>query len=252
MIIDGDLKEGVAKLRAMIAAADAVVPFTGAGLSTESGIPDFRSPGGLWTQNKPIPFDQYVESAAARQEAWRRRFQMEAVFGPAQPGRGHRTLARLVLDGRAPAIITQNIDDLHQRSGVPHDKVIEIHGNTTYAICLECARRHELPAIRKAFEATGEPPACDNCSGILKTATISFGQAMPAAAMRRAVALAREADLFLAIGSSLVVYPAAGLPALARDNGAKLVIINREPTSFDAAADLVLRGDIGDILEQVE
>jgi NAD-dependent deacetylase len=252
MIIDSDLKEGVARLRAMIGAAEAIIPFTGAGLSTESGIPDFRSPGGLWSQNKPIPFDEYIASPTARQEAWRRRFQMEAVFAPAQPGRGHRALARLVRDGRAPAIITQNIDDLHQRSGVPHDKVIEIHGNTTYAICLNCGRRHELTAIRAAFETSGEPPACDDCGGILKTATISFGQAMPANAMRRAVALAREADLFIAIGSSLVVYPAAGLPAVARESGAKLVIINREPTSFDAAADLVLRGDIGDILEQVE
>jgi NAD-dependent deacetylase len=247
-----DLKSGVARLEAMIAAASSVVPFTGAGLSTECGIPDFRSPGGLWTQNRPIPFDRFVADPAMRTEAWRRRFAMQEVFDAARPGRGHVALARLVESGRAPAIITQNIDNLHQHSGVEGERIVEIHGNTTYATCLACGTRHELDWIRPRFVAEGEPPPCVDCGGILKTATVSFGQPMPADAMRRAVALARACNLFIAIGSSLVVYPAAGLPALAKENGARLVIINRDPTPFDAAADLVLRGDIGDILEQVK
>lgn len=247
-----DLKSGVARLEAMIVAASSVLPFTGAGLSTECGIPDFRSPGGLWTQNKPIAFDVFLADATMRNEAWRRRFAMQEVFDGARPGRGHVALARLVRTGRAPAIITQNIDNLHQDSGVDGERIIEIHGNTTYATCLSCGLRHDLDWIRPRFVAEGEAPPCRDCGGILKTATISFGQPMPAEAMRRAVALARSCDLFIAIGSSLVVYPAAGLPALAKENGARLVIINREPTPFDSAADLVLRGDIGDILEQLK
>lgn len=252
MAFSGDLKDGVDRLAEMMAEAETVLPFTGAGVSTESGIPDFRSPGGLWARNRPIPYDAFVTRADQRVEAWRRRFEMEAVFGPARPGRGHRALASLVRRGKAGAIVTQNIDNLHQDSGVDPERVVEIHGNTTYATCLACARRVELDWIRPRFEATGEPPDCPDCGGLLKTATVSFGQPMPAEAMRRAVSLARSCDLFLAIGSSLVVYPAAGLPAVAKESGALLVIINRESTPFDSAADLVLRADIGDVLERFE
>jgi NAD-dependent deacetylase len=244
-----DADTGIAKLRDLVNEARVCLPFTGAGISTECGIPDFRSPGGLWAKFRPIPFDQFVASAAMRQESWRRRFAMETEFSTARPGRGHLALARLHRLGKIPAVITQNIDNLHQASGFASDRVVELHGNTTYATCLDCARRHELAWIRHHFEAGGQAPDCVNCGGYLKTATISFGQSMPEAAMRRAEELTAACDLFLAIGSSLVVWPAAGFPLQAKQAGAHLVIINREPTDFDDIADLVIRKDIGTTLE---
>lgn len=246
-MITSDLETAIARLRDLIDGARRIVPFTGAGISTESGIPDFRSPGGLWTKNRPIPFDDYMASAEAREEAWRRRFAIEETFAKARPGRGHLALTSLYRAGKVPALITQNIDNLHQTSGIAAQDVVELHGNTTYALCMDCAQRHELPGIRETFEASGRPPEC-SCGGIIKTATVSFGQAMPVAAMQRAQDLANDCDLFLAVGSSLVVWPAAGIPLLAKRNGAALVIVNREPTEFDEFADLVVRNDIGDAL----
>jgi NAD-dependent deacetylase len=248
-MIATDIESGIAKLRDLVNAADVILPFTGAGISTECGIPDFRSPGGLWTKYQPIPFDQFMASAAMRDESWRRRFAMEAQFSAARPGRGHQALASLHRLGKIPAVITQNIDNLHQASGFAADNVVELHGNTTYATCLDCGRRYELAWAKERFEAEGRAPDCKDCSGYVKTATISFGQAMPEAAMRRAETLCGACDLFLAIGSSLVVWPAAGLPLLAKQNGARLVILNRDPTDFDDVADLVIRTDIGRTLE---
>jgi NAD-dependent deacetylase len=245
-----DLESGVARLRDMVDEALVIVPFTGAGISTECGIPDFRSPGGIWTKNRPIPFDEFLASQEARNESWRRRFAMAEQFAAAQPGRGHRALASLYRAGKVPAVVTQNIDNLHQASGIASEHVVELHGNTTYSLCLDCAERYELSWVRKKMEAgNGCAPDCPACGGYIKTATISFGQAMPEAAMRRAEDLALSCDLFLAIGSSLVVYPAAGFPLVAKRNGARLVIVNREPTDFDDIADLVVREDIGTVLE---
>lgn len=241
--------DAIALLRDWIAEADCIVPFTGAGISTESGVPDFRSPGSPWLTNKPIPFDAFVASEAARREAWRRKFRMDESFAGARPNRGHDVLAEWVSTGLSPAIITQNIDGLHQDSGVPAEKIIELHGNGTFATCLDCGLRHELASIRLIFEATDQPPTCRACAGLVKSATISFGQAMPDAAMRRAQQLATECDIFLVVGSSLVVYPAAYLPEIAKACGARLVILNREPTPLDGIADLVLRGSVGTILE---
>lgn len=238
-------RDAIETLHAMLDAAGSIVAFTGAGISTESGVPDFRSAGSPWMVNKPIPFEAFVKSREARAEAWRRKFAMDDHYAGAAPNAGHRALARLVGQGRAPAIITQNIDGLHQASGVPDDRVIELHGNGTYATCLGCGRRHELAEIRPAFEATGEPPDCAACGGPVKSATISFGQAMPQDKMIRAQQLALEAELFLVVGSSLVVYPAATLPVIAKRQEATLVIVNREPTELDAIADLVVRAEIG-------
>ncbi len=246
-MITADLDIAVSSLRDLIGGARRIVPFTGAGISTECGIPDFRSPGGLWTKNRPIPFDDYMASVEARREAWRRRFAIEETFAKAKPGRGHLALASLYRAGKVTAVVTQNIDNLHQASGVPPHDVVELHGYTSYALCLACARRYELADIRPRFEATGEAPDCD-CGGIIKTATVSFGQAMPTDAMARAQELAADCDLLLTIGSSLAVWPAAGIPLLAKRNGATLVIVNREPTEFDEFADLVVRNDIGDAL----
>jgi NAD-dependent deacetylase len=247
-VIATDLRNGVEQLGDMIAAASMIVPFTGAGISTECGIPDFRSPGGLWTRNRPIPFDEFVASRDARDEAWRRRFAMEATFAAARPGRGHRALASLYKAGKIPGIITQNIDNLHQVSGFKADDVVELHGNTTYASCIGCGRVYDLSWVKARFEEASAAPDCTACDEPVKTATISFGQAMPEDAMRRAIELAGDCDLLLAIGSSLVVWPAAGFPLMAKNRGARLVIINNEPTEQDDIADLVIRHDIGETL----
>jgi NAD-dependent deacetylase len=236
---------GIAELRRMIEEARRIVLFTGAGISTESGIPDFRSPGGIWTRMKPIYFADFLASDEARRETWRRRFATDETMRKAEPNRGHRAIAALINRGKAAAVITQNIDGLHQSSGVPANRVIELHGNTTYAHCLDCAQRYEIESIRATFEQSGEAPCCVSCGGYVKTATVSFGQSMPPAAMIRAEEETLAADLFIAIGSSLVVYPAAGFPEMAARNGTRLVILNREPTGLDPYADLVLHREIG-------
>ena len=247
-MIASDIRSGVEQLGEMIAEASIIVPFTGAGISTECGIPDFRSPGGIWTRNRPISFDEFVASAEARKESWRRRFAMEGTFTAASPGRGHRALASLYRAGKIPAIITQNIDNLHQVSGFAAEDVIELHGNTTYARCIGCGKAYDLAWVKQRFDADGQAPDCATCDEPVKTATISFGQAMPEDAMRRASELAQQCELFIAIGSSLVVWPAAGFPLMAKNSGARLVIINNEPTDQDEMADLVIRYDIGETL----
>jgi NAD-dependent deacetylase len=242
--------DDVARLREMIGSANRIVAFTGAGISTESGIPDFRSPGGIWTKYKPIYFDDFMSSDEMRRESWRRKFATDETMLRAEPNAGHRALAKLVEQGRMSAIITQNIDGLHQRSGVPDSRVIELHGNATYATCLDCGQRHELDPIRRAFLEGGKLPVCVKCEGIVKTATISFGQAMPEIPMARAQDETLACDLFIVLGSSLVVYPAAGFPGMAKRKGAELVIVNREPTDQDDSADMVIHGEIGAIMSR--
>jgi len=237
--------DDIERLQEMIGAAKRIVAFTGAGISTESGIPDFRSPGGIWTKYQPIYFDDFMSSEEMRRESWRRKFATDEVMLKAEPNAGHRALARLVEQGRMSAIITQNVDGLHQRSGVPDAKVIELHGNATYASCLDCGHRYGLDPIRRAFLDGGKLPICAKCDGIVKTATISFGQAMPEIQMARAQDETLACDLFIVLGSSLVVYPAAGFPAIAKRRGAKLVIVNRDPTDQDDSADLVIHAEIG-------
>jgi NAD-dependent deacetylase len=242
---DLDRPAGAEELARMLGAARRAVMFTGAGISTESGIPDFRSPGGIWTKMMPIDFDEYVASAETRRESWRRRFEMEGTWRAVKPNAGHHAVAELVRRGVVSHVITQNIDNLHQESGVPADRVIELHGNTRYAKCLDCGERLEIADIRAHFEAHGDPPDCLKCGGIVKTATISFGQAMPEKEMEFAKRATLACDLMLVLGSSLVVYPAAGFPLLAKRNGARLVILNREETEQDVYADLVLHSEIG-------
>jgi NAD-dependent deacetylase len=249
-MIASDLESGTKELRDLISNCDVVVPFTGAGISTECGIPDFRSPGGIWTRMRPIEFGDFLASREMRDESWRRRFAMEEHFGAAKPGRGHLAIASLYRAGKVPAVITQNIDNLHQVSGIAAEHVVELHGNTTFATCLDCNRRYELAWVREQYESSsGRSPDCA-CGGYIKTATLSFGQSMPEKQMKRAQELAETCDLFLVVGSSLVVWPAAGFPLLAKRNGARLVIVNRDPTDFDEIADLVIRHDIGTALAQ--
>ncbi|MCB2077464.1 MAG: hypothetical protein KDE55_07175 [Novosphingobium sp.] len=243
--------EGGRELAALIDAAARIVVFTGAGVSTDCGIPDFRSPTGIWKTNMPIPFQEFVADPQARREAWRRKFSIHPSFEAAEKSgvhesRSHRAIRAVYETGRVSAVITQNIDNLHQASGIPPEKVIELHGNGSYAACLTCNARHELEFIREAIRENDTPPDCPHCGGILKTATISFGQPMPQEEMLRARAETLACDLFLALGSSLVVHPAATLPAIAAQNGADLVIVNNEETPLDPLAGLVVRDDIGD------
>jgi NAD-dependent deacetylase len=241
---------GAAALTALLRGARRAVVFTGAGISTESGIPDFRSPGGIWTKMSPINFDEFLRSAEARRESWRRRFDMEGTWASVKPNAGHLAVAKLVGRGIVSHVITQNIDNLHQDSGVPAGQVIELHGNTRYAKCLTCGRRMEIAEVRSYFEDNGDPPDCPDCGGIVKTATISFGQAMADDEMARAQEATLACDLFLVLGSSLVVFPAAGFPLLAKRHRAKLAIVNREPTEQDQYADLVLNTEIGPTMSE--
>ena len=237
------------QLRDMIGNARRAVVFTGAGISTESGIPDFRSPGGIWTRFKPIDYQDFISSVEARRETWRRKIETDKSMTVAEPNRGHLAVAALVRRGIVSHVITQNIDGLHQRSGIPAEQVIELHGNATYAKCLECGQRHEIEPIKAAFARDEILPICSACeSDLVKTATISFGQAMPEAEMRGAEAATLDCDLFIAVGSSLVVYPAAGFPVVAKRNGARLAIVNREATDLDDLADLVVNAEIGPTL----
>ncbi len=240
----------IESLKQLLADAERIVAFTGAGISTESGIPDFRSPGGIWSRMKPIEFGNFLASDEARRESWRRKFASEATMRAATPNAGHRALVRLYEQGKLQAVITQNIDGLHQASGLPDTNVIELHGNGTYAACLQCAQRYELEWVREIFSAGERLPVCRSCGGIVKTATISFGQSMPEAAMEQAHEVTRRADLFVVLGSSLVVYPAAGFPILAKRNGARLAIVNRDATEQDAIADLVVHDEIGPTLSR--
>ena len=245
-IMDEDIRE----LRMLIQQSQRAVIFTGAGISTESGIPDFRGPNGIWNKVSPIEFSDFVNSEYHRRESWKRKFSGDGMSG-AEPNAGHKAIAELIHMGKASHIITQNVDGLHQKSGVPDQLVIELHGNAGYARCLDCQKRFELPNLKKKFLADGTIPYCDVCNGIVKTATISFGQPMPVSEMQRAEEATMSCDLFMALGSSLVVYPAAGFPVMAKRNGAKLVIVNNESTDLDSLCDLVLHRQIGPTMSAV-
>jgi NAD-dependent deacetylase len=245
------VSEVLDELVGLVQSARHCVLFSGAGISTDCGVPDFRSPNGLWTQFQPIHFSDFLKSPEIRLEAWRRYFIIHAAFKDAIPGPAHRAVADLIGKGLVHTIITQNIDDLHRRAGVDASRIIELHGNGTFAKCLSCGKRHELDWVREEIARTNAPPACMDCGGLVKSATISFGQAMPDAEMAAARAASFNADLFLAVGSSLQVYPAAGLPIIAKHNRAKLVIINREPTPLDSFSDLAIHAELGETLAHV-
>lgn len=244
------------ELAELLQDARRVVAFTGAGISTESGIPDFRSPGGVWTRYDPreFTFDRYVESAQVRRNSWAMRAELFAE--QPLPNPAHRALARLEAAGRSLGVITQNIDGLHQDAG--SRTVIELHGTMRDVECIGahprggmpdgCGFRRESEWVFGLLDAGDEDPRCPDCDGIIKSATVSFGQMMPTEAMEQAVDMVQRADVVLAIGSSLQVYPAAEIPMLGREAGARLVIINREPTPFDPYADLVIQASAGDTL----
>ncbi|MGH9833505.1 MAG: SIR2 family NAD-dependent protein deacylase [Blastocatellia bacterium] len=230
----------------LIAASTRIVGFTGAGISTESGIPDFRSPNGVWANNRIIEYQEFVSSRAGRVEYWRQKVAMWPEMRAAQPNAGHLAFAELERRAKLRAMITQNIDGLHQRAG--NTNIIELHGTTVETVCLTCGARISMDEALRRVEEGDLAPECEPCGGLLKPATVSFGQSMPAREMDLAVKACYDCEVFLAVGSSLVVYPAAALPELAKQNGAALIIINRTPTPMDGIADLVLNEEIGKVL----
>lgn len=235
----------------LIAKSKCVVGFTGAGISTESGIPDFRSPNGIWANNRIIEYGEFISSRAGRIEYWRQKVAMWPEMRDAKPNAGHLAFVELERRGRLGALITQNIDGLHQRAGNSSEIVIELHGTTAEAECLSCHLRISMDDAVGRVTAGDSAPECESCGGLIKPATISFGQAMPAREMDLAVKACRECEVLIAAGSSLVVYPAAALPELAKQSGAALIIVNRTPTPLDGIADLVINEEIGKTLPRL-
>ena len=217
---------------------------TGAGISTASGIPDFRSPGGRWSSYQPVPLPDFLARESAREEYWRYKGETWQVIRDAQPNPAHDALARLGCAGRVDLLVTQNVDGLHERSGFPPDRLVNIHGTDSAVVCIGCGAREPRQTAQRDWEGGRPVPRCP-CGGPWKPATISFGQAMPEEEMRRAQAATEACDLMVVVGSSLVVYPAAGFPEYAKQLGARLAILNREPTPLDPIADLVLHREIG-------
>ncbi|MBI2825797.1 MAG: NAD-dependent deacylase [Planctomycetia bacterium] len=234
-----------------LAEARSAVAFTGAGISTESGIPDFRSPGGIWTRYRVIMYQEFMSDPEARHEYWRQKAEGQLEFAGARPNAGHEALARWEDQRRLVGVITQNIDGLHQAAG--SRRVLELHGTALATECQDCRARFDVAPLVERFRRTNVVPPCPKCGGDrLKHATISFGQALPPAVLQDSFQLARQADLLLAIGSSLVVEPAASIPRTAKEHGARLVIVNRDATPLDAAADLVISESIGETLAAVD
>jgi NAD-dependent deacetylase len=240
----------VREIAHLLSSARSTVVLTGAGISTESGIPDFRSPGGVWSKYRTVYFDEYLASADGRYEYWRQKCEMHREFGPAQPNSGHQVLAHWEAAGRIRGVITQNIDGLHQLAG--SQRVLELHGTARQAACLDCSAHFDIEPFVAQFLAHDRVPDCPQCGGRLKHATISFGQMLQPDVIMEATRWSRDADLMFAIGSSLVVTPAADLPRISKQHRGRLVIINRDPTPLDPLADARLYGSIGDSLAAID
>ena len=239
-----DLREA----RDWISAASRIVGFTGAGIATESGVPDFRSPNGVWARNRIVGFQEFVASEEGRAEYWRQKVEAWPAMRSARPNSGHLAFVGLHRRGKLATLVTQNIERLHQKAGLPCEKVLELHGTTTEAACLSCGDRITSDEACARVEGGEKAPLCRLCGGLLKPATVSFGQPLPPRVMQQAQAAAENCDLLLAVGSSLVVEPAASIPRLAKRAGARLVIVNREATALDSIADMVVHGEIGAVL----
>ena len=238
-------------LNELISQSEVLIFFTGAGISTNSGIPDFRGPKGIWKTSQPIYFQDFVNSEEKRIESWERKFSNELNINKAKPNQGHQKIAEIMKKKDLSHLITQNVDNLHQESGVNDSQITELHGNATYAKCLDCQLRYDLAKLKETFLSTKEPPLCSSCNGLIKTATISFGQPMPEEEMVIAQKKSISCDLFICIGTSLAVFPAADLPVLAKETGSQLVIINNEPTQMDHIANLVINRDISEVFSEI-
>ncbi|MGD2065441.1 MAG: NAD-dependent deacylase [Dehalococcoidia bacterium] len=244
--------EAIERLAQLIIESKRIVVFTGAGISTESGIPDFRSPGGIWSRYDPEDFtiQKFLSGPAARKTIWK----MSADSGlltEAEPNPAHYAIARLCHLGKLDCVITQNIDNLHQKAGVPNDKVFELHGNMQWVVCLSCRKRFPMPEVLQKIEEGIEVPDCPDCQGILKPDAVFFGEALPQETLQEAIRRSRNCDLFMVIGSTLIIYPAAYVPTYAAEAGAKLVIVNLTPTPFDHYAKVIIRDKAGDIMSKV-
>jgi NAD-dependent deacetylase len=252
------MEELLEKIAQWIIDSKRMVIFCGAGLSTESGIPDFRSPGGVWDKYDPedFYFQNFIASEASREKYWQMATEMWGPIKKAQPNLAHLAIAELERLGKLDCVITQNIDGLHFKAGNSEEKVLQLHGTAVFVSCLSCKKRYDRDEIQERIKRGEKAPRCDDCGGILKPATISFGQSMPERETQEAYHRSSISDLFIVIGSSLVVQPAASMPMIAKQNKAKLVIINRDPTSYDDSADIVIHGQAGptltNILEKVK
>lgn len=237
----------------LIEKAKKVLVFTGAGLSTESGIPDFRSPGGIWEKYDPSEFyfDRFLASESAREKYWKMSYEYYEVMKAARPNSAHLAIKEIEDRGKLLALVTQNIDSLHHRAGNSPEKIIEIHGTAFSVTCLSCGRVYDRDEIQKRLSEGLRVPYCDACRGPLKPATISFGQAMPQEKLDLAFKCASACDLCMVLGSSLAVYPAASIPAYAAEAGAPLMIVNRDPTPLDSKAALVIRGSVTKVMEML-
>ncbi len=238
----------VERARELVRACETIVGFTGAGISTESGIPDFRSPNGIWARNRTIYFEEFVNNREDRIEYWRQKCAGWPPIRDSEPNAGHFAFTELHRQGKLRAMVTQNIDGLHQKAGLPPEVVYELHGTTVDVACLSCDYKEHSDVSCEKVRNGDLAPECPECGGLLKPATISFGQAMPRKVVEQAEFAARNCDLFVAVGSSLVVHPAAMLPVMAKRSGAQLIIINRDPTPLDDEADLVINAEIGQVL----
>lgn len=246
-----DLDEAASLVAGWLAAAKSAVVFTGAGISTESGVPDFRSPGGIWATSQPVMYRDFLASEEARLEYWRQKAIAHHDFERGAPNRGHQVIASWQQRGLVKHVITQNIDEYHQLAG--STQVVELHGTARKVMCLDCGTMYEAAPLVAIYEATGAIPACEACgSRLMKHATISFGQSLTRETLSQAMKYSSAADLYFALGSSLVVSPASNLPLLAKQSGAKLVIINREETPLDDFADVMLREPLGMMLERID
>jgi len=244
--------EETEQLAQLIIQSKKMVVFTGAGISTESGIPDFRSPGGIWSRYDPEDFtiQKFLSGRAARKTIWKMSVE-GGLLAEAKPNLAHYAIAELYQLGKLDCVITQNIDNLHQKAGVPEDRVFELHGNMEWVVCLSCQRRFPMREVVGKIKEGVEVPDCPDCHGILKPDAVFFGEALLHETLREAIRRAQNCDLFIVIGSTLVIYPAAYIPAYARAAGAKLAIINLTPTPFDEEANVVIRGNAGDIMSRV-
>jgi len=244
--------EETEQLARLIVQSKKVVVFTGAGISTESGIPDFRSPGGIWSRYDPEDFtiQKFLSAPAARRTIWKMCVE-GGLLTDAEPNLAHHATTDLHQLGKLDCVITQNIDNLHQKAGVPEDKVFELHGNVRRAVCLSCRRRFPMPEVLQSIKDGIEVPDCPDCQGILKPDAVFFGEALPQETLREAIRRAQNCDLFIIIGSTLVIYPAAYIPTYATEAGAKLAIVNLTPTPFDHYAEVVIRGKAGEIMSKV-
>jgi NAD-dependent deacetylase len=244
--------EETEKLAQLIVQSRKVVVFTGAGISTESGIPDFRSPGGIWSRYDPEDFtmQKFLSGPAARKTIWKMSIE-GGLLAEAKPNLAHYAIAELYQLGKLDCVITQNIDNLHQKAGVPEDRVFELHGNMGRVVCLSCHRRFPMPEVLRKIQEGVEVPDCPDCRGILKPDAVFFGEALPQETLQEAIRRAQDCDLFIVIGSTLVIYPAAYVPTYAREAGAKLAIINLSSTPFDHYAEVIIRGKAGQIMSEV-